>query len=646
MRKKIREIILILLILVFVVPFASCSDSDSTDSQNNSNVEQKSEDDENEEKGDSNLTENLTWTEGSVDFSSDYAVYSFIAKKIELYTIFWDNASESSDSLVYSDDILMSAYYVNSKNETILLFENADNGYKNGKEIRVSDDCTIYLKAIAKSDSASYVGNFRIAVKYGNESVPLTLKEKASRFVAKVADGASCNEGSVASLSVQYFSNSSFVDVSNSATFSCSDTDIIAVLKSNLLCKSAGKANIKISYNGDSCTIPVTVQDSACPLVIKIPESANCIEGESFSLSATYNGDDVTANTNWTNGDSSIKAASITSGGLVKCLAEGTAYIFAEYGNEKAFTILDVKFSPVYTITSSTNISSLNFSRNGDFTIIVKGSFTSSKLTTLATKLQKAASTFKYELDLSNMIGITEIPNQTFYACKGMTKLSLPEGITAIWKSAFYNCTALEKLYLPASLKNLYSNCFDFCPITEIYFAGTLKEYFLMSKDYTWINDSASYDLYIENELISDVTVPSTISYVPTAIFEYCKSITSCNLHSSVTSIGKSAFEGAVNLSSLNNMTALKSIESLSFSKTAITSITFPSTLYKIDSYAFSDSSLKFAYFEESGRWVFDYSKNDYININANGRRQNYVEELTKTYVGRTWCTLEYLNGY
>ena len=87
---------------------------------------------------------------------------------------------------------------------------------------------------------------------------------------------------------------------------------------------------------------------------------------------------------------------------------------------------------------------------------------------------------------------------------------------------------------------------------------------------------------------LSSLTLPSSLQSIGDSAFEYCNSLTSLTLPSSLQSIGDSAFLGCSSLISLTLPSSLQSIGDRAFyGCKSLTSLTLPSSLQSIGDYAF-----------------------------------------------------------
>ena len=134
-----------------------------------------------------------------------------------------------------------------------------------------------------------------------------------------------------------------------------------------------------------------------------------------------------------------------------------------------------------------------------------------------------------------------------------------------------------------------------------------------------------------------------------------CSSLTSINIPSSVTSIGKFAFSGCSSLTSINIPSSVTSIGEYAFNGcSSLTSINIPNSVTSIGGSAFSDcSALKVVLLQsdriEFGSDVFRrntniYAIDNYLRIDL--PYYNYQDQNVNNYIGGTWYTYGTPNIY
>ena len=164
------------------------------------------------------------------------------------------------------------------------------------------------------------------------------------------------------------------------------------------------------------------------------------------------------------------------------------------------------------------------------------------------------SSAFKGCTDLTSLSlpsGITEIGSLTFYGCTGLTSLSLPSGVTEIGSSAFEGCTGLTSLSLPSGVTEIGSGAFSGCTgltslslpssITEIdsyafkgctglkdvsfYINGDFETY--LTKDHPCIEVGCGIKYYLNDEEITSIVVPSSVTTLGMYAFQRCSNLLS-----------------------------------------------------------------------------------------------------------------------
>lgn len=117
---------------------------------------------------------------------------------------------------------------------------------------------------------------------------------------------------------------------------------------------------------------------------------------------------------------------------------------------------------------------------------------------------------------------VSEIAKEVFRDCKALKTITIPASIRKIGKNAFRNCTNLEAVYI-TDVAGWAGIAFD-----EIY-----------SNPITNCNN-----LYLNGELLEEVSFPSYVTRIERYAFYMCLSIKKISISRSITFIGKNAFSG------------------------------------------------------------------------------------------------------
>lgn len=229
--------------------------------------------------------------------------------------------------------------------------------------------------------------------------------------------------------------------------------------------------------------------------------------------------------------------------------------------------------------------------------------------------------------DGTNDYTVTAIGDLSFYENSNLTAVTIPGSVTTIGSSAFYMCGKLDKITLSEGLVTISAGAFkserkttstggaakphesgnlNFPSTvqyvgTDAFFARQFMIVYITDLD-AWMNvdfdNSDSYPLtnipatqskplLLNNEPITAVTIPESVTEVKPYVFYKVRSITSVTLHDGVKSIGDCAF-GYTKITSIDLPSALETIGNSAFRNTELTSLDLPSNLRSIGSNAFA----------------------------------------------------------
>ena len=115
-----------------------------------------------------------------------------------------------------------------------------------------------------------------------------------------------------------------------------------------------------------------------------------------------------------------------------------------------------------------------------------------------------------------------KLGNYAFYDCRVLTNLTIPSSVTSIGSDAFYGCSGLTNLYYIIDEK------------FETY----------LSKGHPYIDVKCGIEYYLNDKKITSVVIPSTITEMGKYAFQNCRDLTSVYVSWPVPNSASSAFSG------------------------------------------------------------------------------------------------------
>ena len=114
--------------------------------------------------------------------------------------------------------------------------------------------------------------------------------------------------------------------------------------------------------------------------------------------------------------------------------------------------------------------------------------------------------------ELQYFTSLTSLPRQTFYECKVLASVQLPENLFEIKSGAFYGCDILTELELPKSLKTI------------------------------------GYETFAGCANLTEMVIPEGVTRLESFTFQLCNNLSNVQLPMSLEFIGYNAFSGCRNL--------------------------------------------------------------------------------------------------
>ena len=141
--------------------------------------------------------------------------------------------------------------------------------------------------------------------------------------------------------------------------------------------------------------------------------------------------------------------------------------------------------------------------------------------------------------DLAIPKGITTIKDYAFYGCHCFKSITIPEGVKTIGNYSF-DTSGYLTITIPKSVTSFGTEAVSSGRVRKIYYTGSLEDW--CNKQWNPQDMSSDYSLYINNEELTSVVVPKTVTKIKDNAFYNCFSITKVYLHPGITYIGENAF--------------------------------------------------------------------------------------------------------
>ena len=163
----------------------------------------------------------------------------------------------------------------------------------------------------------------------------------------------------------------------------------------------------------------------------------------------------------------------------------------------------------------------------------------------------------------------------TFYQCKYLQSITLPDTVTRIGFAAFEGCEGLKSITIPDSVTSIGEYAFSKCKNLE---SITIPD------GVTSIGEGA----FMQCRKLTGITIPDGVTSIGSWAFALCKSLVSVTMPDSVTEIGERVFSGCEMLSSVRLSANITRIgEEMFYCCPVLSAVTIPDGVMSIGDNAF-----------------------------------------------------------